>query len=200
MTSKPIIGVDIDDVLGPHFQGLIDWYNREYGTKLTLKHNHPTDPRPWGTSDYNTAIKRVQRYFKTPDFMTSQPYKESVYVLKKLNASYDLVVLTGRDTIIKEITTKWLDKYYSGLFKGVYFTERYSLKGREKNKTDILEEIGATYLIDDGLHNCISAAMVGIKALLFGSYPWNEAKILPDGIIRVKGWQEVLEYFDGQGE
>ncbi|HET7827468.1 MAG TPA: hypothetical protein VFK97_01205, partial [Candidatus Saccharimonadales bacterium] len=68
MAGKPTIAVDIDEVLAPHFQGLIDWYNAEHNTRLTLEHNHPNDPRPWGTSDYNEAIRRVQKYFDTPDF------------------------------------------------------------------------------------------------------------------------------------
>jgi 5'(3')-deoxyribonucleotidase len=196
--AKPIIAVDIDEVLAPHFQGLIDWYNQKYSTKLTLKHNHPTDPRPWGTSDYSTAIKRVQKYFSTPSFLNSKPYQESVTALTELNESYDLVIITGRDTIIKDVTTKWLNKHYGELFADAHFTARYSLEGREKNKSAILEEIGAEYLIDDALHNCISAVMAGIDALLFGEYPWNEAKKLPAGVTRVKNWQEVLEYFENE--
>jgi 5'(3')-deoxyribonucleotidase len=193
--AKPIIAVDIDEVLTPHFQGLIDWYNQKHGTNLTLKHNHPTDPRPWGTSDYNTAIKRVQKYFETPGFLNSKPYEESVVALKELQKSFNLVIITGRDNIIEEVTTKWLDKHYGKLFADVRFTARYSLGGREKSKAALLEEIGAEYLIDDALHNCISAVMAGVKALLFGCYPWNETKILPSGITRVKDWQEVLDYF-----
>jgi 5'(3')-deoxyribonucleotidase len=195
---KPVIAVDIDDVLTPHFHDLINWYNLKYATNLTLEHNHPTDPRPWGTSDYNTAIKRVQGYFSTPDFLDSQPYQESIRALKKLSQLYDLIIVTGRDTIIQEVTTKWLENHYGRLFKDIHFTARYSLEGREKDKAVLLEELGAAYLVDDALHNCISAVMVGVKALLFGDYPWNQAKKLPIGISRVRNWKEVLEYFDGK--
>src|SRR5579872_2112511 len=98
--NKPTIAVDIDEVLMPHFQSLIDWYNGQYGTSLTLAHNHPTDPRPWGTKDISVAVKRVHAFFDTPEFLNSEPYGDSIEVLNKLGKTYELVVITSRDTII----------------------------------------------------------------------------------------------------
>ncbi|HET9722013.1 MAG TPA: hypothetical protein VFP32_03220, partial [Candidatus Saccharimonadales bacterium] len=60
--SKTIIAVDIDDVLVPHAENLITWYNQKYGTKLTLAHNHSQDPKPWGAKTVEEAIKRVHEY------------------------------------------------------------------------------------------------------------------------------------------
>lgn len=196
--SKPIIAIDIDEVLTPHFQDLIDWYNRKYKTKLTLKHNHPTDPRPWGTDDINVAIRRVHGYYETPQFLNSQPYEEAIRALRHLSRDYSLVVITARDTIIEKVTRDWLDEHFGELISEAHFTARYSLMGKVRTKVSVCLEIGAEYLIDDGLENVIEASAAGIKVLLYGDYPWNETKELPPNVTRVKDWQEVLEYFDGR--
>lgn len=196
--SKPVIAVDIDEVLTPHFQSLIDWYNKKYKTKLTLAHNHPTDPRPWGTDDIHVAIKRVHGFFDTPDFLNSQPYEEAVEALSKLSQKYNLVVITARDTIIEKVTREWLDEHFTELIDEAHFTARFSLEGKSQTKTSVGLAINAQYLIDDALDHCEDAARTGIAALLFGDYPWNQADELPKGVTRVKNWQEVLEFFENE--
>ena len=196
--NKPIIAVDIDEVLVPHFQGLIDWYNDEYGTELTLKHNHPNDPRPWGTPDYGEAVRRVRKYFETPGFLDTRPFREAAGALKKLGLSYRLLVVTGRDTIIERVTRQWLDRHFKDLIEDAHFSARYSLEGKVRDKASVIVSTGADYLIDDDLSECEAAAKAGIRCLLFGEYPWNKVAELPAGITRVKNWQEVLEYFDGR--
>ena len=89
--DKPIIAVDIDEVLIPHFQGLMSWYNNEYGTSLTMAHNHTTDPRPWGTDNDAEAIGRVQRYFETDNFRQEQPFEDSLLSLRTLTLLHNIV-------------------------------------------------------------------------------------------------------------
>ncbi|OGL37287.1 hypothetical protein A3B63_01695 [Candidatus Saccharibacteria bacterium RIFCSPLOWO2_01_FULL_49_22] len=196
--AKPKIAVDIDEVLVPHFQDLIDWYNRKYGTKLTLTDNHPTDPEGWGTDDISEAIRRVHGFFETPEFLGLKPFKEPFAVLKELSDRYNLVVVTARDTVLEKITRDWLDEHFVDLFKEAHFTARFSLEGKSQTKTSVCLSIGAEYLVDDALDHCIDAAEHGIKALLFGDYPWNQASYLPPDVTRVKNWQEVLDYFEGR--
>jgi uncharacterized HAD superfamily protein len=72
------------------------------------------------------------------------------------------------------------------------------LPSQWRPKSEVCIELGVSYLIDDNLTAVTQTSAFGIKALLFGDYPWNQAKELPEGVTRVKNWQEVLEYFDGQ--
>lgn len=198
MRNKPTIAVDIDEVLMPHFQSLIDWYNPKYGTQLTLGHNHPSDPRPWGTPDYSEAVKRVHGFFDTPNFLNSRPFKEAIGAINTLSKNYKMVVVTGRDTIIEDVTMGWLDKHFGELFAEAHFTARYSLDGSSRTKTDVCVAAGADYLIEDTIQDATQAAKAGIKAILFGNYPWNKTNKLPEGVIRLKNWQEVLEYFENE--
>jgi len=194
--NKPIIAVDIDEVLTPHFDELIKWYNRKYGTKLTLAHNHPSDPKPWGTDKFEEAVKRVHGFYETPEFLDSPPYEEAITALRKLSNRFEIVVITARDSIIERVTRDWLDKHFKDLVREAHFTARFSLEGKNRTKALVCLEIGAGYLIDDAPDNALEAAAQGVNVLLFGDYPWNDLKEMPEGITKVKDWQEVLEYFD----
>ncbi len=198
MMSKPIIAVDIDDVLLQHFADLIAWYNKHYDTSLTLAHNNGLDPKPWGTDDVVEAIRRVHEFFDTPEFRNAKPYPESVQAISQLSERYQLIALSARDLMIEQFTRGWLEQYFSGKFSDAQFTAKYSLAARARSKTDVLLEMGASYLIDDTPDTLIKAARANIKGLLFGEYPWNQAIELPDTIVRCKDWAAVREYFDGQ--
>lgn len=194
--NKPVIAVDIDDVLVPHVQDLIAWHNREYGTKMNIGDYRSQDPSDWGAETIQIAIKRVQRFFDTPDFLESTPLKQAYEVLSALSTSYDLIIITARDNIIEDVTRDWLNRHFVEIFKEVHFTARFNLNGDKKSKADIALNAKATYLIDDSLENILGTAEVGLKFLLFGDYPWNRSEELPKGVTRVKNWQEVLEYFE----
>jgi uncharacterized HAD superfamily protein len=196
MSEKPIIAVDIDEVLMPHFQDLINYYNRLYGTRLTLADNHPKDTKGWGTDSREEAIKRVQKFFETDEFKNSQPFEEAMESIKKLAERFTLVIVTSRDGIIEETTRNWLDKHFPQLFHDAHFTGLYSLDGGAKSKAGVAKEIKADYMIDDSFDHISQAAEHGIKGLLFGEYPWNNYQELPNNVVRVKDWHEVLEYFN----
>lgn len=192
--AKLVVAIDIDEVLMPHFQDLIKYYNRLYGTHLTLSDNHPKDTKNWGTSDRNEAITRVQKFFSTDEFKKSQPFEEAKQAVKMLAERYKLVVITSRDTIIEESTRQWLNEHFVELFDEVHFTSMYSLDGSKSgSKAQIGKELNIDYLIDDSFDHIQEASENNIKGLLFGDYPWNKDVTLPENVQRVKDWKEVLE-------
>ncbi|MGB4759303.1 MAG: hypothetical protein WBP26_04565 [Candidatus Saccharimonadales bacterium] len=196
--NKPIIAVDIDDVLLPHFEDLVAWFNRTYGTSLTLKDNGNDDPEAWGVKTSKEAIRWVHTFFESDDFKKASPFEEAIHVLGKLAERYELVVITARDSIIEEVSRSWLSEHFGDLIKEAHFTAFYSLEGRIRKKADVCLEIKAKYLIDDSLGNILSAAGVGVQGILFGDYPWNQTAALPANVIQCKDWSTVLEYFNVQ--
>jgi len=194
--AKPVIAVDIDDVLVPHAESFIRMFNEKYGTQLTLADNHSVDPRVFGVETIEEAVRRVQSLIHTPEFLAGEPTEEAVEALRKLSENYNLAVVTARDTIIEKVTRDWLDEYFSEIVNEAHFTARYNLEGKSRPKAEVCQEIGAIALIDDSPVNAIEVARSGTKVLLFGDYPWNQKYEQVPGITRVKNWQEVLEYFD----
>lgn len=199
MPAKKTIAVDIDEVLMPHFQDLVDWYNQNYGTKLTLANNHPKNTEGWGTDSFDEAVRRVQKFLVSDTFKNSQPFEEAKAAVRHLAKNYRMVIITAREDIVKETTYRWLKTHFEDIFEETHFTSAYSLQGKARHKADIAKEIGADYLIDDSTEHIEKALETGITALLFGEYPWQADKVVLKGVIRVKNWQEVLEYFDATG-
>jgi uncharacterized HAD superfamily protein len=82
-----------------------------------------------------------------------------------------------------------LTEFFPGIFTSIEYTSTYA--GRSRSKGDVCEQIGADLLIEDHLGHAKEVAERGIEVLLFGSYPWNQAKKLPKSIRRVRDWAEV---------
>jgi uncharacterized HAD superfamily protein len=128
------------------------------------------------------------------------PFTQAVPILQRLARSYNLVVVTSRRSLIRPETDRWLERYFPGIFQGIHYAGIYDSDDHIHNKlkqtkAELCRELGVDYLIDDQLKHCVAAAEIGIKVLLFGDYNWNKADQLPDGIVRVKDWDEVERYF-----
>ena len=189
------IAIDIDEVLLPHFQDVITYYNNMYGTKLTLADNHAGVIANWNAESREEAIRRVQKFFDTDDFKNSKPFEEAKEAVKILSTGYRLIVVTGRDTIVRETTNNWLNQHFKDLFDEVHFTNMYSLDGNARTKLSVCKNAGVNWLIDDSYDHIAEAASGGIGGILFGEYPWNVNRSLPDNVARAKNWQAVLEHF-----
>ena len=198
-TDKPVIAFDFDDVLTPHFSGLIAWFNRTYGTKLVMADNHALHLSAWGVKTREAAIERVQHYFDSDDFKHEQPYPEAIEVIGQLETRYKLVVITGRDEMIEAATQAWLEKYFPKVFHAVHFTAQYSLVGKARSKAEVAQSVNAAYFVDDYLPAVLEVASVGIPSIIFGTYPWNQEDVAGvPSVTRCKDWQAVKEYFDAK--
>jgi hypothetical protein len=65
-----------------------------------------------------------------------------------------------------------------------------------RSKAEVCQEIGAFALIDDSIGHVTGCAEIGRRGILFGNYPWNQAEILHEDIIRCPDWRIVLDHFD----
>ncbi len=198
--KKPIIAVDIDDVIAAHAEALIEFGNKKWGTNLTLKDYDEHWAKMWQI-DAAEVEKRVTELNEAGFTREFKHYPDAVKVLAELAKRYKLVILTSRRREMSKDTLEWVEKYYPNIFSEIHFAgiwdnfkEPYHLM-TNATKAKICQEIGADYLIDDQLKHCVAAAEAGVKGLVFGEYHWNRAKKLPKDVIRVKDWQAILEYF-----
>lgn len=197
--SKETIAVDIDDVLSAENEAMRQFINERYGLNLTAKDYLVEAPywgyweRVWGV-DEEEALRRYQAYLEAEVKARHLPVEGAVEGVSTLKDEYNLVVVTSRYDSFVDLTKRWLEEHFPEAFSGVEFVEVWS-KIRKVSKAIICKEIEASYLIDDNLEHCTLAAEEGVTGLLFGEYGWNKADSLPSGVIRVKDWSAVLEYF-----
>lgn len=196
--KKPIIAVDIDDVLADSARAFVAFSNQMWGLNLTEDDFDEDYGKVWGT-DRSETERRALQFHDPKVFDAFVPNPDAYTVLQGLKKSYDLVVATSRRQTMRVVTQDWLNRHYDGIFKGVYFSGIYDgeiVPGRfMQTKAELLISLGVHYLIDDQLKHCIAAAEEGKEALLMGDRRWNQHPALPPNVTRCKDWQAVAEYF-----
>ena len=191
--TKPILAVDIDDVLFPFNSNLLDWHNLVHGTDLVIDDytSFRLDEVWGGTKAEATAkVGEFQRY---PGSLEGGPLPGALDAIGGLKSRYKLVVVTSRQISITCETEAWINIHFPNVFDGVYFANYHNEQAPRLTKAEVCQEIGVDLLIDDHLDYVRECAGQGIKAILFGDYPWNQAEGLPDGVVRAHNWQEVVK-------
>lgn len=196
-TTRQIIAVDIDDVLSAHAEAFIAYSNTVYGTNLTVNDYHEHWSRLWGV-DYEEVEKRVKAYHASGALSSYKPHIEAEPVLRKLAKNHKLLVVTARKSITAKDTEAWIEKHYSGIFNAVHHAGMWDTVTEHSitaTKAELCQKLGADYLIDDQLKHCLASAKLGVKAIIFGNYPWNRMVDLPEMVVRCDDWLAVQEYF-----
>lgn len=199
--SKPVLAVDIDDVLFPNAYRLIEDYNRRHGysvqhpasinrgvLKGTLSHLEE------GTGlNREVIVDQIEAILADEAYHDVDPLEGSTAAVLELSKRYQLVAITGRPLVARAHTVIWLARHYPGLLEDLHVLGKRWGHGSEVDKSGLFRELGVEIVIDDLLGHVMSAAEIGVRGLLYGDYPWNQADDLPEGVIRVRGWDEVLE-------
>lgn len=63
----------------------------------------------------------------------------------------------------------------------------------KRTKSEVCRVLGADILVDDHIAHAEDVLSAGLKAIVFGNYPWNQRAILPKGMVRRKDWEGVKE-------
>ncbi|MBC7746813.1 hypothetical protein H7Y40_02415 [Pedobacter sp.] len=201
--TKPIIAIDIDDVLSSQVQVLIEFSNENYGTTLTTG-DFKAPGEYWGYYEQIWNVGKEEGAQRFQDFLERKiPLRqiiapETLALLTKLKKDFRLEIVTSRRADYHTATQEWLEKHAPAIFDGVHFVELWDKSDRKVTKAMICQEIGAGYLVDDSVDHCNLAAEAGITALLFGEFGWNIANALSPGVYRVKDWTEVETYLYGK--
>lgn len=204
MSEIKTIAVDIDDVLSANAAGFVRYCNQKWGTNLSVDDYTEHWGQMWQVDDHETELRSKHIHENISEVVGNYSHDESAKeVLKKLSKCYKLVIVTSRRRSVEKDTFEWLEKYFGGIFEEVHFAGIWdtaeSLDNKVKaTKADVLQQVGADYLIDDQPKHCIAAADAGIISLLFGDYKWNRDVELSNNMIRTKTWSDVLEYFNGR--
>lgn len=197
--EKPIIAVDLDDVLAAHAEEFIKFSNEQFGTNLSVEDYRESWSEMWQVTPEEAEERAL--LWRTPpriDSFRKLADEHIDTVLAVLKQRYKLVIVTARPKAWRDSTVAWVERHYPGVFSDIRLVPVWTNE-TPQTKAEVCKEIGAQYLIDDSIKHCNLAAEAGIKAILFeGLHPWKETLEPHSKVVRCKDWQEVLEYFDGQ--
>lgn len=194
--KKPVVAVDIDDVLSDHAKKFIEFSNSYYGLNNQV-HDYSED---WPLM-LNTSLEEVDKLLKGP-YVKSVIHnldhdKSSEEVLRKLKSKYEFIVITSRRNMIRGDTLAWLDKRYKGIFSYVHFAgiwDEMSDESKHMTKKEVALGVGANFLIDDQPKHCLAASEAGIHSILFGNYGWSKEVKPSKNLVKIHTWSEVGKY------
>jgi 5'(3')-deoxyribonucleotidase len=198
---KPIIAIDIDDVLAQFVPAFCVYARERWGEKITPEIFTEDWSKIMKSSSLATIKERAIEMFTDTDFYNSLlPVAGANKTLQKLAEKFTLIPMTSRVSPQRDITVDWLLKYFGNIFEEVVFSGAYEAdsdfsKTIHLSKGEICREIGASYLVDDQPKHTNGAAMAGVKAILFGDYGWNRHSAIIDNVTRAANWKEVAGYF-----
>ena len=185
-----IIGVDLDEVLAGFVDPLLDFYNKRYGTNLKKSDARTYDLwRTFGITKEETKIV-VDDFYDSDEFRTLSPIEGSQDCVETLVQRYGLCVITSRPSRLEEETRRWIDRYFPGMFLGVYLSNHSSSDDQTRSKAVICGELHVDLMIEDHLAYAQDVAKSGRRVLLLDC-PWNQTDNLPSNVERVMNWQEI---------
>ena len=201
--NRPIIAVDIDDVLANSTDSLRREVNKRLGVDLQPEHYRVPGEywayyeRVWQAHGLGGQITMDEL---DPQMKADQshvfPHDNAYDVLQELSKRFKLVVVTSRNQLWEKATAVWLERHFPGVFSDLLFAGRHDVE-RPQTKGEMCREVGASWLIDDNIGHCQTALDAGVKVVLFGSYGWHLN--VPDTMVRCSDWHAVKEYFNRQG-
>lgn len=187
MAKRLIIAIDCDDVLIETTEYIVDAYNHQYGTSVTLDRSHDSGNEQWGVVE-DELLQRFNELQSTEEYARLLPMPEALRAVKQLARDHELHLVTARDGSIEAITEAMLNEYLPGCFTSMEHV------GKERSKGEVCKQLGADILIDDNLRNLLSALESGLPAggaLHFGEYAWNRVEPLPEGAVACFDWAAV---------
>ncbi|KZT06302.1 uncharacterized protein LAESUDRAFT_726129 [Laetiporus sulphureus 93-53] len=183
--EKPIIAIDLDDVLSQTNRVVAEWHNDTYASKMTLDqfyyYYYWRNPY-WGSPD--ETFRKVEEFYQTPRLYEAPPIEgahEGLQALKDMG--FNLVVVTARQVRELERTENWIATHYHGIFDTIICTgmSQETLKDQQAmmaklSKADVCKKLGAKLMIDDSLENALKCIdhQPPVPTLLFGDYQWNK--------------------------
>ena len=182
------IVLDMDQIICKWVERILEWWNIDHGTKLTIE-----DVKTWEMKDALDSgegkhfVRSCCRY---PEFYRDLDEVEgAVAGMKQLiDKKHDVIIATSVPKfgpIAYAGKVEWLRRNapFFDLNNLVAISRKYLLEG------DVL--------FDDAVHNVMPWAGIGRVGVLM-AYPWNSGTycLRMPNIVRVAGWKDFLRIID----
>eukprot|EP00744_Colponema_vietnamica_P017938 GILI01025271.1.p1 GENE.GILI01025271.1~~GILI01025271.1.p1 ORF type:complete len:220 (+),score=75.12 GILI01025271.1:62-721(+) len=196
--ARPVLAVDLDEVLGQFVPALVEYHNLKYGSTLQLADFHSYSfHEVWGgTAEESTA--KMLEFFASEQFKNLKLLPGAFEGLSTLNQYFDIYLVTSRQHFLEDITREWIGANFPGLFKGLLFGNHWGTTGAKRLKSEMCTDISAVAIIDDSFKYALDCAPHLKKVVLFdweNQYMWSKQEpdsLLPSNVSRVHHWSDVV--------
>jgi len=179
------IAIDIDGVLLDIIITYCEIYNRRYITNYKKNDVVKWDFFADLNMDEETGVKIFYEIYEDSH---SIPFidNDAPKIMKKLNESYDLDIVSAR---VPEYRASIIDKLDShDIVASIQYTELILLHHRPY---DIKLKQNYDLYVDDNPNLVEPIKMMKDRTLLLFDQPWNQNSVCEDNVYRVHNWKEV---------
>ncbi len=202
--SKPIIAIDIDDVLAQGTEYLIESVNRRHNLTLTKDDYHAVGGEFWGYYErvwQAHGVGELVRYGDVAEEMATDQSEVPLlpgaqFAVHELAKRFKVIFITARPPAWEQATRRWFRQHLGDEDIELYFAGNH-YDDTAQSKGQLAVTLGAELLIDDNISNCQSALDEGVRTILFGEYGWHTS--VPSEMVRCKDWPAVLEFMNETG-
>lgn len=189
--KKKRIGIDIDDVICEFVKPYLEFHNKKFKTFFEFENLNSN----FFWEDLGHTRETIAEHFD--DFQSNFTslldlplVEDAITSINNLSKNNEIFIITARPEEIMFETEQFLRTFLPKVdFKLIHSGD---VHGKNKSKADICNDLNIDIMIEDGLSFCLNCARKGVKAFLFDR-PWNQSDELPQNVIRVKNWKEIME-------
>merc|ERR1719229_12027 len=200
-SRKPIVAVDLDEVLGKFVPRLIEWHNRVYKKpflKLEMFKTYRFVDTWGGTNE--ESDRKVQEFQQSEEFLKMPTIPDAFSTLNELKDEFDFYVVTSRQANLEKVTEEWVNRHFPGIFEGVLLGNHWgptASKATSISKPEMCRRIGACAIIDDAckyVTQCSESLPLVIQLNWRGENPWCLQQPIPKTVKIAYQWDHVKEY------
>ena len=177
--ARPILGVDIDNVLAESDACLRAMIQEMFGIVLREEQMTQYDYMTYGVTE--EQLGRVFRLFNTEVCRTLKVVQGAKAAMQQLAGRYEIALVTSRNPESKASTEYWLK------VKGLPYDQLHF--------DDDKHALGIPYhaFIEDRHEHAHLIAETGATVYLL-TRPWNAAPLAHPNVRRVHTWSEILDH------
>jgi len=183
------IGIDLDDTVWKFHEKFLKFYNERNGTNYDINEYKEYSLENFLDIEKEEVKKLLNLYDATDDFLEASFLEGFLESFLILNKNHEIYFITARPSHTEDLVLKIISKFMNKK-PNIYFVHN-SETNKRKEKVEYCIELGIDLMIDDAFHNLELCSVKGINGLLI-NYPWNQKEKLPENIIRVNNWKEII--------
>ncbi len=189
------IGIDIDDVVVEYLKSFLDYVEKKEGKKFLYEEIFDYSFQDILGVSREEIWNLVKGHESDEIIINLDLIENSKESIELLNNVHKIFFITSRNTKIKNTTLLFFEKHFPNHnFKILFSGENWDNGNRSKQ--EICKDYGIEIFIEDNLDYALDCATNGIKVFLIDK-PWNQKENLPENIIRVKDWKDILVKIEG---
>ena len=137
------------------------------------------------------SIEEYQKFMENPASDDLPLIQGSLEGVRALAEVFSINAVTFRAKEVETKTNLQISQF-SGYLNQIVFGSTSLVSWTPNSKGKITKSLDSKLIIEDSLSAAYDCLNHGIPSVLL-DYPWNQDDNLPEGILRVKTWDEILD-------